>query len=90
MLAPKISPGTEVIGDDNVGVLIGLTVGGEEGVLVGIDGWIGVGRDVDTAVGTGVGGGVGVGITAVRARIKVFDSPEELVLFPENRLSFTS
>ena len=94
MFSPKTSAATDAVGEAtevgplNVGLGVFVAVGVEVGVGVGV--LVGVGVEVGVDVGDGVGDGVGVGIAAVRARIKVFDSPEELVLLPEKRLNFTS
>lgn len=70
-----------------VGVGVEILVGVGTFVVVGV----GVGVDVGVDVGnTDVGTGVEVGSAAVKATIKVFDSPEKFLLFPENRRSLSS
>lgn len=73
-----------------VGAIVGLRVGLGGGVGVGVKVGIGLGVEVGEGVGVGVWVGVGVGMVGERARVRTLESPEELLLLPEKRLSLTS
>lgn len=73
-----------------VGAIVGLRVGLGGGVGVGVKVGIGLGVEVGEGVGVGVWVGVGVGMVGERERVRTLESPEELLLLPEKRLSLTS